>query len=68
MVHKAQGGEYPQVLFAVAWDAFKLLDRGLVYTAVSRARDGLFVVREAGARAAANGKETRRYQHLEYTG
>jgi len=51
----------------VAWDAFKLLDRCLVYTAVSRARDGLFVVWEAGAleRAAANGKETRRCQRLE---
>ena len=66
-VHKAQGGEYPHVVFAVAWDAYKLLDRCLVYTAVSRARDGLFVVREAGAleRAAANGTETRRYQWLE---
>ena len=54
------------MLFAVAWDALQLQDRCLVYTAVSRARDGLFVAREAGAleRAAANGRETRRYQRL----
>jgi|GEM_PF-4953655 len=36
-VHKAQGGEYPRVVFALAWHAFKLLDRCLVDTAVSRA-------------------------------
>ena len=66
-VHKAQGGEYPHVLFAIAWDAFKLLDRCLVYTGLSRARDGLMVLREAGAleRALANVAETQRYQWLE---
>lgn len=65
-VHKAQGSEYPHVVFVVAWDSFKLLERTLVYTAVSRARDTLTVVREAGAleRAAANGEEARRYQWL----
>ena len=37
-VHKAQGGEFPHVVFAVGWDSFKLLSRCLVYTAVSRAQ------------------------------
>ncbi len=65
-VHKAQGGEYPHVVFALGWDAFKLLDRCLVYTAVSRARDTLTVVREAGAleHAASNGTTVRRNQRL----
>ncbi len=44
-VHKAQGGEFPHVVFALAWDSFKLLSRCLVYTAVSRARDTLTLVR-----------------------
>lgn len=38
-VHKAQGSEFPAVIFVVAWDAFKLLSRPLVYTGISRARE-----------------------------
>lgn len=65
-VHKAQGGEFPHVVFAIGWDAFKLLDRCLVYTAVSRARETLTLVLEDGAmeRAAAMTSEMRRNQRL----
>ena len=65
-VHKAQGGEFPHVVFAIGWDAFKLLSRCLVYTAVSRARDTLTLVREEGALeyAAAHAEDVRRYQRL----
>jgi exodeoxyribonuclease V alpha subunit len=65
-VHKAQGSEYPHVVFALGWDAYRLLSRSLVYTAVSRARETLAVVREEGALefAVARGEEARRYQAL----
>jgi exodeoxyribonuclease V alpha subunit len=65
-VHKAQGSEYPHVVFAIAWDSYNLLNRCLIYTAISRARDTLTVVCEADVvgRAARNADETRRYQWL----
>ncbi len=54
------------MVFALARDSFKLLDRCLVYTALSRARDSVVVVREEGAmeRAVANAAETQRNQAL----
>ena len=65
-MYKAQGGEFRHVVFALGYDAFKLLSRCLVYTAVSRARDTLTLVLEEGAMkdAAANAKDVRRYQRL----
>ena len=65
-VHKAQGGELSHVVFALGWDSFKLLSRCLVYTAVSRARDMLTLVREEGAldRAVKHAEDARRYEHL----
>lgn len=65
-IHKAQGGEFRHVVFAAGWDAFTLLQRNLVYTAISRARDTVTVIREAGAmeRAVANREAADRYQDL----
>ncbi len=37
-VHKAQGSEYPAVIFPVLTQHFILLQRNLIYTAVTRAR------------------------------
>jgi exodeoxyribonuclease V alpha subunit len=43
-VHKAQGSEFPVVVAVVTTHHFKLLQRHLVYTAVTRARKILVVV------------------------
>ncbi|MDI3316568.1 MAG: AAA family ATPase, partial [Bacillota bacterium] len=48
-VHKFQGSEVPAVVFVVGMDAFTLLKRPLVYTAVTRARDRALVLAEEGA-------------------
>ncbi|MDA0577321.1 MAG: ATP-dependent RecD-like DNA helicase [Verrucomicrobia bacterium] len=37
-IHKAQGSEYPAVVLLIATQHFKLLQRNLIYTAVTRAR------------------------------
>ena len=53
-VHKAQGSQYRRVLFAIQRrDAFVLLDRPMVYTAVTRARKECVVVGDLGAYARA---------------
>ncbi len=38
-IHKAQGSEYPAVVIVLATQHFKLLQRNLLYTAVTRARE-----------------------------
>lgn len=43
-VHKSQGSEFPVVVVVVTTHHFKLLQRHLVYTAVTRARQRLVVV------------------------
>jgi len=43
-VHKSQGSEFPAVVLALMTHHFKLLQRNLVYTAVTRARQLLVVV------------------------
>lgn len=37
-IHKAQGSEYPAVVVLMATQHFKLLQRNLIYTAITRAR------------------------------
>ncbi|PZN07916.1 MAG: hypothetical protein DIU69_10880, partial [Bacillota bacterium] len=48
-VHKAQGSEFPAVIFVLAWDAYLLLTRPMAYTGVSRARELLWMFLEDGA-------------------
>lgn len=48
-VHKAQGSEYPVVLFLLMYDAYIMLYRNLVYTAVTRARQHLWLYTEASS-------------------
>ncbi|MCA9509562.1 MAG: AAA family ATPase, partial [Myxococcales bacterium] len=43
-VHKSQGSEYPAVVIALTTQHFKMLDRRLVYTAVTRGRKLVVVV------------------------
>ncbi len=48
-VHKSQGSEYPIVLFPLFYDAYVMLHRNLVYTALTRAKERLWLYTEAAA-------------------
>jgi len=48
-VHKAQGSEYPVVIVPVCYDAYVMLYRNLIYTAMTRARERLWVLTEGSA-------------------
>ena len=43
-VHKSQGSEFPAVVLVLTTHHFKLLQRNLLYTAVTRARERLVIV------------------------
>ena len=65
-VHKAQGSEYRGVVLSVCDVPPTLLTRGVLYTAITRARE-LFVVVGDGdllAKMTANDRQTRRYSAL----
>lgn len=47
--HKSQGSEYPAVVIVLAKGHFILLDRNLLYTAMTRARRRLVIVAQKGA-------------------
>jgi exodeoxyribonuclease V alpha subunit len=65
-VHKAQGAEYPVVVVPVTTQHYVMLERRLLYTAVTRARRALVVVGQARAVAiAVRGRgERRRWSRL----
>ncbi len=65
-VHKAQGSEYRAVILALADVPPSLLTRGVLYTAITRARELFIVVGDGAllARMAANDRQTRRYSAL----
>jgi len=65
-VHKAQGSEYQAVILAAAHCASSLMVRGVLYTAITRARELLVVVGDDAALLdmAANDKQQRRYSGL----
>ncbi|MCD8126412.1 MAG: ATP-dependent RecD-like DNA helicase [Clostridiales bacterium] len=65
-VHKAQGSEYRAVILAAVNGTPKLLTRGVLYTAITRAKDLLIIVGEEGviAKMVANDRQTRRYSSL----
>lgn len=67
-VHKAQGSEYRAVVLAVMPAAQSLMVRGVLYTALTRARELLIVVGDdAAVRAmAANDRRQRRYSGLRW--
>ena len=66
-VHKSQGSEYPAVVIPVLTQHFLLLQRNLIYTAVTRGRTLAVMVgtRKALAIAVKNDKPRHRYTHLE---
>ena len=65
-VHKAQGSEYRAVILAALEGAPMLMTRGVLYTAVTRARELFIVVGDPAAVAGmvANDRQTRRYSGL----
>ena len=65
-VHKAQGSEYRCVVLAAMPSAPSLMVRGVLYTAMTRARELLILVGDdqVVARMAANDRQQRRYSGL----
>lgn len=65
-VHKSQGSEYPAVILALGGCSPKLLTRGVLYTAVSRAKKLLVCVgnEDAAYRMIDNYVRSRRYSGL----
>ena len=65
-VHKSQGSEYRAVILAVGSGPQRLLHRGLLYTAVTRARELLVLVGDEQIVSAMidNYRQTRRYSGL----
>ncbi|MGW3625687.1 SF1B family DNA helicase RecD2 [Streptomyces sp. NPDC000880] len=61
-VHRSQGSEYPYVIIPMISAAGMLLQRNLLYTAVTRARHGVMLIgqTEAVERAVANNRTQRR--------
>jgi len=65
-VHKSQGSEYPVVVMPVTTQHFLMLQRNLLYTAVTRAKRALVLVgtKKALAIAVRNGKAAERHTML----
>lgn len=65
-IHKSQGGEYPVVVVPLMMQHYALLQRNLLYTAITRARKLVVLVgdRRAVARAVENNQVVERYSGL----
>jgi len=65
-VHKSQGSEYPAVILPLLPQHYLLLQRNLIYTAVTRAKKLLVIVgsKKALATGVKNDKIARRYTYL----
>ena len=65
-VHKSQGSEYPAVIVPILPQHHLLLQRNLIYTAVTRAKRLVVIVgsKKALATGIKNDKIMRRYTHL----
>lgn len=65
-VHKSQGSEYRAVVLALSGDVQMLLTRGVLYTAVTRAKELLVMVGDDAIahRMIDNNKQSRRYSAL----
>jgi exodeoxyribonuclease V alpha subunit len=66
-VHKSQGSEYPAVVLVLGQEHWIMLNRPLLYTAVTRARRVLVIVGHPAAlkRAVENAEPVRRHARLE---
>jgi exodeoxyribonuclease V alpha subunit len=60
-IHKSQGSEYPAVVIPLTTQHYPMLQRNLIYTAVTRGRRLVVIVGQKKAMAiAVKGKQTRR--------
>ncbi len=67
-IHKSQGSEYPAVIIPVHSTHWIMLQRNLIYTAITRARQLVILVGERRAlrRAISNATRARRFTGLRY--
>ena len=67
-VHKSQGSEYPAIIIPILSQHYILLQRNLIYTAVTRARHLVVMVgtRKALAMGINNDKTQKRYTYLRH--
>ena len=67
-VHKSQGSEYRAVILAAVSGAPMLLTRGVLYTAITRAKELLIIVGddEVIVKMTGNDRQTRRYSGIRY--
>ena len=67
-IHKSQGSEYRAVILAALDTAPRLLTRGVLYTAITRARELLVIVGDEAvvARMTANNRQAKRYSGLRW--
>jgi exodeoxyribonuclease V alpha subunit len=67
-VHKSQGSEYPAVVMPILTQHYMLLQRDLIYTAVTRGRKLVVMVgtRKALAIGVKNDKTRKRYTYLRH--
>lgn len=67
-VHKSQGSEYPSVVIPLLTQHYVLLQRNLLYTAVTRGKKLVVIVgtKKALAIAVKNDKTQKRYTYLKY--
>ena len=65
-VHKSQGSEYPYVILLMVRSHYIMLQRNLLYTAVTRAKERVLIVgsKNAVRTAVENDKTRRRYSLL----
>jgi exodeoxyribonuclease V alpha subunit len=56
-IHKSQGSEYPAVVIPLSMQHFTLLERNLIYTAVTRARKLVMIIGDPKALAMAIGNK-----------
>lgn len=66
-IHKSQGSEFPIVIIPLVKAHFMMLRRNLIYTAITRGRQRVFVVGEPAAYSMAvkNTETARRYTNLQ---
>lgn len=66
-IHKSQGSEFPIVIIPLVKAHFMMLRRNLIYTAITRGRQKVFIVGESAAYSMAvkNTETARRYTNLQ---
>ena len=65
-IHKSQGSEYPAVVIPLSMQHYSLLERNLIYTAVTRAKKLVMIIGdpEALAMAIGNSRSSQRLTGL----